>query len=83
MHFDWTLNIGNIVTLLGVVTTGWVAVFKIYSAIDKRLSHFEQMLQGHAETLVKHASKMDRQDDLFIRLLSDVQRLMGRFESRT
>ena len=80
MHFDSTISLGNILTIVGFVAAFWVAANGIYTRIDRRIVAFETLLEQHALTLVQHASKMEKQDDILLRLVGDMQRLIGRVE---
>lgn len=48
--------------------------------LDRRITVFEAILGDHAKTLVDHARRMDTQDQLLIKLIGDIQRLVGRIE---
>lgn len=79
-HFDWTISLGNVLTVVGFIIAAWLAGTRIYNGIDRRLIAFEGLLSHHAATLVDHAARMKTQDDMLLRLVGDVQRLIGRME---
>ena len=80
MKLDWSISVGNILTalvfLFGAVSTGW----KIYNAFARQAVVFEGLLKEHTNTLISHAGRMEKQDELLLRIIGDVQRLIGRME---
>jgi hypothetical protein len=78
--FIYTITFGNIMTIVGFVISIWVTAARLYTLLEKRLVIFEHLLEMHAKTLGEHAKRMERQDELLIRLVGDVQRLIGRVE---
>ena len=80
--FDYTVSLGNILTILGFAWVVWMGVTRVYIMLDLRISRFEEILEGHAKTLAAHAGRMEKQDDLLLRLVGDVQRLIGYMEAR-
>ena len=79
-NFDSTISLGNILTVVGFVAAFWAAATKVYNSLDRRLISFEALLLGHAQTLVSHGAKMEKQDEILLRLVGDMQRLIGRVE---
>ena len=79
-HFDATISLGNILTAAGFFFSIWWGAVKMYALIDKRIAVFEEVLKTHTDTLAVHADRMEKQDDLLLRLVGDVQRLIGRIE---
>ncbi len=82
-HFDGTISLGNILTVVGFFWALWMAGSRLYVYMDRRVSVFENVLKDHARTLIDHANRMEKQDDLLIKLVGDVQRLVGRMEAET
>lgn len=75
MPIDWTINIGNVgLYLIGA----GVAFWRLYAALDKRVSMFEMILKEHASTLSSHAMRMNKHEERIIDMLESVQRLIGR-----
>lgn len=56
------------------------AIQEANMVLDRRITVFETILADHAKTLVDHARRMDTQDQLLIKLIGDIQRLVGRIE---
>ena len=83
MRFDWTISLGSILTIVGFFFSLWWSLTRLWTRMDRRVSVFETVLAKHAETLLSHATKMERQDSLLIQLVGDVQRLIGRIEAQT
>lgn len=81
MHFDWTISIGTVIEALAIAGATWSAIARLYSLFDKRLSVFESVLSTHAATLAGHATRMEKQDDVMLKLSGDLQRVIGRIET--
>ena len=81
MHVDWSVSIGNILTAASFFTAVLAVIWKFYASFLTKTTAFEELLKGHAATLMTHADRMEKQDDLLLRVISDVQRLVGRMES--
>lgn len=75
----WFILAFNVITYLAGLA--W-AVHRVQDGLDRRLAVFEATLRIHADTLVAHAGKMEKQDDILLRVVSDIQRLIGRLEAR-
>ncbi len=82
-HFDWTITLGTVLSAAVFVAGTWAAVSRLYSLLDKRLAIFESVLGTHAQTLMAHSARMERQDDIMIKLAGDIQRVIGRIETWT
>lgn len=82
MSFDWTITLGNLMTIGGIVVGMYVGATKILNRVDDRLMKLEQIFVSHTATLIAHAARMEKQDDMLLRLVGDVQRLIGHMESR-
>lgn len=81
MHFDWTLSFGTLLGALAIVAGTWASISRLYGLLDKRLTVFENVLDVHAKTLTAHATRMEKQEDMLIKLSGDLQRVIGRIES--
>lgn len=82
MHVDWTISFGTVWAAASIIVSIWWASVSVQQGMDKRLAVFESVLRDHALTLVGHAEKMGQQDVLLLKLVGDVQRLIGRLEER-
>lgn len=83
LKFDWTITLGALVASIIIVAGTWAAVSRLYSMLEKRLSLFEVGLGVHTQTLINHATRMEKQDDLMLKLVGDMQRVIGRMEQWT
>lgn len=81
MQFDWTISVGNVITAIVFFLTVVAAAWKMYNALVRRVALFEELLKEHTSTLMRHASRMEKQDDLLREIIGDVQRLIGRMET--
>ena len=54
---------------------------KMVHVMDRRIAVFESTLKMHAESISHHSGRMEKQDELLITLVGDVQRLVGRLET--
>lgn len=80
MKFDWTISLGTILSAILVVMGTWATVARLYSLLDRRLAVFETMLSNHATTLFTHSTRMEKHEDLIIKLTGNMQRIIGRLE---
>ena len=80
MIFDWTISLGTILSALLVIMGTWATVSRLYSLLDKRLAVFENILDDHANTLIRHSTRMEKHDDIIIKMTGDMQRIIGRLE---
>lgn len=80
INFDWTVTLGQIVQVLSLIVFGSIAVMKLYHTIDKRVGRFEQELLTHASTLKDHSLRMERYEAALFKVVSDLQRTIGRLE---
>jgi hypothetical protein len=79
-HFDPTITLGNIITMLGIVLGIWISALKLFYAFDKRLGESELVVIEHTKQLRIHAERLEKQDNLLIVLVGDIQRLVGHLE---
>ena len=77
MSIDWTLNAGNILVYI-VAVLG--AFWRLYTALDKRISIFEQILSTHATMLRTNTERMDKHEERILTIVESLQRLIGRAE---
>ena len=82
MHFDPTISLGNVITIICFVASIVGARLSLYGKMDQRLAKLEGILMDNAATLIAHSGRMEKHDDLLLRLVGDMQRLIGRFETR-
>jgi hypothetical protein len=80
LHFDWTITFGTLLSAAIVVLGTWATVSRLYSLLDKRLALFELGLGTHTHTLMAHAVRMERQDELMLQLAGDLREILGRME---
>lgn len=80
--FDWTITLGNALTIFTLIGGGWLGIMRSYYLFDARISSFEATLKIHADILIQHSLRMEKQDDLLLKLVGDVQRLIGHLEAR-
>ena len=80
MQFDWTVSLGTVLSALVIVSGTWAAASRLYSLVDKRLAMFQERLGAHSSTLEVHAEKMEKQDDMLLKISQDLHRLIGRME---
>lgn len=73
MHFDGTVSLGSlltIATLIGIaVRLGWT------------VGGIQAIITQHSKLLEMHTARMEKQDDMLIRISGDMQRIVGRIES--
>jgi hypothetical protein len=92
--FDWTISLGQIVNALIVLAGALGAVFKLYARLDKRVDAFELRLdntqttfsreiQYATTTLADHAGRMERWESTLFKVVSDLQRVIGRMEIKS
>jgi hypothetical protein len=80
--FDWSISLGQIVNALMVLGGGAFVVFRMFHALDKRVSEFEFKIETHAETLKDHATRMERWESTLFKVVSDLSHVLGRLEVR-
>jgi hypothetical protein len=80
--FDWTITLGNALTIITMLVGGWLGIVRMYYLFNNRISSFEATIKIHADALLIHTARMEKQDDLLLRLVGDVQRLIGHLEAR-
>lgn len=78
--FDWTITLGQIVNAVLLIIGFGFAVQKLYHALDKRVSLFENDMTTHAKTLADHATRMERWETTLFKVVADLQRVIGRME---
>jgi len=81
MTFDGSISIGDIVTAATIVFGLWAAVTKTYHRADKRAALFEQTVTQHTELLAAHSTRMEKNDETLLKVMSELQRLVGRLDS--
>lgn|SRR3990167_3464944 len=81
MQFDWTISAGNLLTFAGMTLAVVTTVWKFYGAFVTRQTAFEGLIGRHADTLMSHAVRMEKQDDLLREVIGDVRQLVGRMEA--
>ena len=81
MSFDWSVSVGNIVTAVVFLTSTLLGMWRMSVSITQKAAVFEALLREHAVTLMAHASRMEKQDDLLLKIMGEVQRLIGRMET--
>ena len=92
MTFDLTISLGNVLMVLSMVGGIWWMGIRAQQVADVRLSRYETLLTDHQqadtqafESVLKRMDRDDemmlRQNESTLRLVADVQRLIGRFES--
>ena len=77
-HFDGTVTLGNLLELGGIV----VVLLRMYHNAVIRFVHLETIIQDHSQKLVEHGQRMEKYEGGMFRVVSDVQRLVGRLESQ-
>ena len=82
MQFDWTIDFGQILTIIGVFLGFYGTALSLYHKIDKRMAGFEQTLTNHANTLTDHAQRLERYEEVLFRIVGDLQRVIGRVEQQ-
>jgi hypothetical protein len=76
---SWEFSVWNVaVYLLGAAVLLW----RSFTAVDKRVSVFEQILSSHAQTLLQHAARMDVHDERLISVIEQLQRVIGQSEGQ-
>lgn len=81
VHFDWTISLGTIVMACSTILGIWMAAWRTYSVIDKRLALSERGQLDHTRALAEHAQRMEKQDDLLLNIVRSMERLTGRLET--
>lgn len=91
VNFDWTITLGQVVQLVVFVVVSAVFVVKLYykvekriddlfRAAEKRIETFENQILLHANTLTDHGLRMERYETALFKVISDLQRTIGRLE---
>lgn len=80
-QFDATITLGSVLAALGIITSVITTGARIFNQVDKRLAVFEQQLASHASVLTQHAARMEKQDDLLLKISGDLHRILGRIET--
>lgn len=83
LQFDWTISLNFLVGSIIVVAGTWAAISRLYSLLDKRLSIFESVLGNHANQLVAHSSRMQKQEDDARIMGNDLHEIVGRLKAWT
>ncbi len=81
VHFDWTISLGQVVTAASFFLSIAMAGQRIYLLLDKRLSLLQQTVMNHTDTLTSHDSRMKHYEEVLFKVVSDLQRLIGRAEA--
>lgn len=81
MHWDGTVTLGNIITALVILAGLWAAGSRAFNVIDKQLGIFGVTIDAHARLLTSHANRMEKQDEMLLRISGDMQRVLGRLEA--
>lgn len=73
------------IAVTGEVTLGnlliVVSLIGIAISFGVRLGSFQASLESHSKTIEDHGKKLSKHDDIFLSLVQDVQRLIGRNEA--
>ncbi len=80
MHWDGTITLGNVLSAVAFLVGLWAAAQRTYYSLDKRANSFEATISNHAKLLEEHARRMERQDDQHLKLMGDIQRILGRLD---
>lgn len=78
--FDWSVSLGQIVNAVLLIFGVYGAVIRMYHVLDKRASAIEQTIKNHGEALTNHAIRMERWETTLFKVVSDLQRVIGRME---
>ena len=76
MRFDWTLTLGAVIQIATII----VATAAVINAVTNRIELLRATLQTHADALKKHDTALSLYESRVFELVSDLQRLIGRFE---
>lgn len=79
LTFDWSINLGSVLTALSFLVGIWLASL----TLTRRLTTFEGTVTIHTDALAQHVRWMEKQDNLLLQLVGDVQRLIGRLDAQT
>lgn len=74
--FDLSINLGQLVTMATFVLTVWRASI----SFARRQAQSEQVQQQTIAAIEVHTQKLADHDELFQKLVGDVQRLIGRYD---
>lgn len=77
LKYDDIISLGDV---LQILTWLGLAVGAYYS-VRTQLALFRQVLEHHSATLVEHAKRLDRYEESIVRVIGELQRLVGRVES--
>lgn len=81
VRFDPTITLGTLLSATAIIAGTWASISHLYSLLDKRIALFEEMLKGHAIELSSHAARIENHDIALMRLVGDLQRVIGRIEA--
>ena len=76
LTFDWTITAGTIIQVATMV----ILAIAAYHAIKGQLAIFNNTLSTHAKSLEEHSQKLITVDERIIKIVADLQRLIGRSE---
>lgn len=76
LTFDWTISAGVVIQVITMVVLAVAA----YHAIKGQLAIFNNTLSAHAKSLEDHSQKLITVDERIIKIVADLQRLIGRSE---
>ena len=69
---DWTLSINSFIN-------GGILLAIIVGIL--RVGGMQELLKHHADTLEDHGDRMTKHDEIMLKMVSDLQRLIGRVEA--
>ena len=78
MTFDGTVTLGTLLQI-GVMI---VALIVAWGKLESKIASFAVNLEHHATAIEKHTMRLDSIDARLIDVIADLQRLIGRSESR-
>jgi hypothetical protein len=85
IHWDGTVTLGTIMTMITIIGTMWVAYFAFVRRIEIQIAVYGTMLSGHGEHLKVHDQKFEKVDERMkqheedtTEIVGVVQRLVGR-----
>ena len=81
MTFSWDINLGQIVSAALVLLGAYAAAIRVYHLMDKRIDKLDLHLSTHTETLAMHADRMEHHESSLVKIVGDVQRILGRMEN--
>jgi len=75
---NWTITLGNILSVLGfTISIAW-AVIKIQHTLEKEVIRLRDTLNTHSNMLDGHSLRLEKHDELILKLVGDIERLIGR-----